>query len=97
MQRILSTYLYIEHKLTPAMLTDIERAGFNGVQIFCSGYHFNYRENEIVREIADWFKDHKLKLDSLHGPTSRDFGSGTRKRILAFHLRFRKNCAGWTL
>jgi sugar phosphate isomerase/epimerase len=76
MQRILSTYLYIEHKLTPAMLTDIERAGFNGVQIFCSGYHFNYRENDLVREIADWFKDHKLKLDSLHGPTSRDFGSG---------------------
>lgn len=76
MQRILSTYLYIEQKLTPATLTEIESAGFNGVQIFCSGHHFNYRDMESVREFADWFRDHKLKLDSLHGPTSRDFASG---------------------
>ena len=76
MQRILSTYLYIEQRLTPATLTEIERAGFNGVQIFCSGHHFNYRDMESVREFADWFRDHKLKLDSLHRPTSRDFASG---------------------
>jgi sugar phosphate isomerase/epimerase len=76
MQRILSTYLYIEQKLTPTILTGIERAGFNGVQIFCSGHHFDYRQAEQVREFADWFKDHILKLDSLHAPTSRDFASG---------------------
>lgn len=76
MQRLLSTYLYVNQKLTPATLSEIERAGFNGVQIFCSPYHFNYRDADSVREIADWFRDHKMKLDSLHAPSSRDLSPG---------------------
>jgi sugar phosphate isomerase/epimerase len=76
MQRLLSTYLYVDQKLNPATLSEIERAGFNGVQIFCSSYHFNYRDADSVREIADWFRDHKMKLDSLHAPSSRDLSPG---------------------
>lgn len=76
MQRILSTYLYIDHRLSPATLSEIEHAGFHGVQIFCSGYHFNYRDADSVRELADWFGDHKMKLDSLHAPNSRDRSPG---------------------
>ena len=75
MQRLLSTYLYVQQKLTPAMLTEIESAGFDGIEIFCSGFHFNYKSQETVREIADWFGDHKMKLHSLHGPTSRNFSA----------------------
>jgi sugar phosphate isomerase/epimerase len=76
MQRLLSTYLYVDQKLNPATLSEIERAGFNGVQIFCSSHHFNYRDADSVREIADWFRDHKMKLDSLHAPSSRDLSPG---------------------
>ena len=75
MQRLLSTYLYVQQKLTPALLSDIESAGFHGVEIFCTGFHFNYRSQDVVREIADWFGDHKMKLHSLHAPTSRNFSS----------------------
>lgn len=75
MQRLLSTYLYVQQKLTPTILAEIERAGFNGVEIFCSGFHFNYRSQEAVRELADWFGDRKMKLHSLHGPTSRNFSA----------------------
>lgn len=75
MQRLLSTYLYVQQKLSPAILSDIEQAGFGGVEIFCSGFHFNYRSQETVREISDWFGDHKMKLHSLHGPTSRNFSA----------------------
>jgi len=75
MQRLLSTYLYVQQKLTPALLSEIEAAGFHGVEIFCTGFHFNYRSQDVVREIADWFGDHKMKLHSLHGPTSRNFGA----------------------
>jgi sugar phosphate isomerase/epimerase len=75
-RRLLSTYLWISHKLTPAMLADIESAGIHAVEIFCSVGHFNYRDPETVRDIAGWFSDHRMKLHSLHAPTSRDFSPG---------------------
>jgi sugar phosphate isomerase/epimerase len=76
MRRMLSTYLYISHKLTPAMLDDIERAEIEAVEIFCAIGHFNYNSAENVREFSNWFGSHKLKLHSLHAPTSRDFSPG---------------------
>ncbi len=75
-RRFLSTYLWISHKLTPAILTDVENAGIEAVEIFCSAGHFNYRDPETVREIASWFTGHSMKLHSLHAPTSRDFSPG---------------------
>jgi sugar phosphate isomerase/epimerase len=74
--RLLSTYRWISHKLTPAHLTGAENAGIDGVEIFCSAGHFNYRDPETVREIASWFSGHQMKLHSLHAPTSRDFSPG---------------------
>jgi sugar phosphate isomerase/epimerase len=76
MRRILSTYLWVRHKLTTSLLDEIARAGVDGVEIFCSGGHFDYRAAEIVRETGDWFAGHRMKLHSLHGPTSRDFRPG---------------------
>jgi sugar phosphate isomerase/epimerase len=75
-RRLLSTYRWISHKLTPAILTDIENAGVDAVEIFCSAGHFNYRDPETVREMADWFRGHQMRLHSLHAPTSRDFSPG---------------------
>src|SRR5882724_1776723 len=75
-RRLLSTYLWISHKLTPAILSNIESAGISGVEIFCSAGHFDYRDPETVGEIAGWFADHRMKLHSLHAPTSRDFSPG---------------------
>lgn len=76
MQRILSTYLWIQHKLTTATLDEIERAGVDGVEIFCGIGHFDYRAADVVSDISSWFAGHKLKLHSLHAPTSRDFSPG---------------------
>jgi sugar phosphate isomerase/epimerase len=76
MRRILSTYLWVQHKLTTALLDEIARAEIEGVEIFCSGEHFDYRAAENVRETGDWFAGHRMKLHSLHGPTSRDYRPG---------------------
>jgi sugar phosphate isomerase/epimerase len=76
MQRMLSTYLWISHKLTPSVLDDMERADVTGVEIFCAIGHFDYNSAETVREFGNWFASHKLKLHSLHAPTSRDFSPG---------------------
>lgn len=75
-RRLLSTYRWISHKLTPAILTDAKDAGMDAVEIFCAAGHFNYRDPETVREIASWFSGHQMKLHSLHAPTSRDFSPG---------------------
>ena len=75
-RHILSTYLWVQLKLTTPLLDEIQRAGLDGVEIFCAGGHFDYRSPEIAREFADWFRGNNLKLHSLHGPTSRDFRPG---------------------
>jgi sugar phosphate isomerase/epimerase len=75
-RRLISTYRWISHKLTPAILTDAENAGIDAVEIFCSAGHFNYRDPETVREIAAWFTGHSMKLHSMHAPTALDFSPG---------------------
>jgi sugar phosphate isomerase/epimerase len=78
MQRLLSTYLFISRKLTRDLLGQISRAGFQGVEIFCSRSHFDYGTKTEVREMAQALSDHRLSLSSLHAPTSRDL-SATRE------------------
>lgn len=73
MQRVISTYLYVNQKLGSTLLAEIEATGVGAVEIFCDRLHFDYRSPEVVRSIASWFTDHRLKLHSLHSPTSRDF------------------------
>ena len=76
MQRVLSTYLFVGQKLTPAILAEVERARIPAVEIFCARHHFDYRSPEAVRELKEWFAEHTLKLHSLHAPTSRDHSEG---------------------
>ena len=76
MQRILSTYRYVNQQLTPTLLTEIARAGASGVEIFCSAFHFNYGNPQSVREIANSLDECGLTLQSLHSPTERDSAEG---------------------
>jgi sugar phosphate isomerase/epimerase len=76
MQRILSTYRYVNQQLTPALLEGIAGAGASGVEIFCSAFHFNYGDTQSVREIANSLDGYGLKLQSLHAPTERNSSRG---------------------
>ena len=72
MQRILSTYLLVSKKLTREMLGQVREAGFEAVEIFATRSHFDYATKAEVQAIAQALADHRLKLSSLHAPTSRD-------------------------
>jgi sugar phosphate isomerase/epimerase len=72
MQRILSTYLFVSKKLTPEILGQIAAARFDAVEIFGTRSHFDYATKAEVRTIASALSEHRLKLNSLHAPTSRD-------------------------
>lgn len=75
MQRLLSTYLFISKKLTPDMLGQISEAGFQGIEIFCARSHFEYTLKQEVRAMAGSLEAHRLRLVSLHAPTSRDLSA----------------------
>ena len=90
MRRVLSTYLWIQHKLTPAMLDEAARTGAEAIEIFCARAATSItRKAETVREIAQWFADHTTKLHSLHAPTSRDFSPGREGGSPVSHFRSR--------
>jgi sugar phosphate isomerase/epimerase len=80
MQRVISTYLYVNQKLSAGLLADVQAAGVWGVEVFCDRNHFDYRSPDEVRGIAQWFRDHRLQLHSLHAPTSRDFTARRESR-----------------
>src|SRR5436190_15040646 len=75
MQRLLSTYLFISKKLTPELLGQIAEAGFQGIEIFCTGSHFEYALKQEVRAMASALEAHRLQLVSMHAPTSRDISA----------------------
>src|SRR3984885_4647349 len=81
MQRVLSTYRYINQPLTPALLAEISQAEVAGVEIFCAPQHFTYREPQAVRELADALGEYHLELHSLHSPPERVLSPGRESGV----------------
>jgi len=67
-----STYLFVEDRLSTFILDQILGAGIRQVEIFAARQHFDYREANQVRDVAQWFNDHGLQLHSLHAPLYPD-------------------------
>src|ERR1700749_152528 len=72
MLRVLSTHLFVNHRLTVATLSKIQAAGIPAVEIFCARQHLDYRNKAQVAELGHWFRDSELKLNSLHSPMYND-------------------------
>jgi sugar phosphate isomerase/epimerase len=72
MQHVLSTHLFVNHRLTTAMLGRVEQAGIPAVEIFCARQHLDYRNKAQVTDLGHWFRDAGLKLHSIHGPMYTD-------------------------
>jgi len=78
MQRILSTYRYVNQPLAPELLAEIARAGIPAIEVFCEASHFNYCSAQAVRELGGALEECGLTLQSLHAPTERSSASGYR-------------------
>ncbi len=72
MNHVLSTHLFVNHRLTSALLGKIEQAGIPAVEIFCARQHLDYRDKAQIKELGHWFRDSDLKLHSLHSPMYND-------------------------
>jgi sugar phosphate isomerase/epimerase len=72
MDRVLSTHIIVNHRLTTAWLNRVAGAGMCGVEIFCAPQHLDYRDKSQIGELGHWFRDSELKLHSLHSPMYTD-------------------------
>jgi sugar phosphate isomerase/epimerase len=75
MLRILSSYLFINRKLTPELLGEMARSGVGAVELFCARHHFDYRSADSVAGVVAALRDFNLSLHAIHAPTERDTGS----------------------
>jgi sugar phosphate isomerase/epimerase len=71
-ERVLSTHLFVNHRLTVALLSKIQHSGIPAVEIFCARQHLDYRNRSQVAELGHWFRDSPLKLHALHSPMYTD-------------------------
>jgi sugar phosphate isomerase/epimerase len=78
MQKVLSTYLFVSHKLTPELLAQISENGFSALEVYCSRAHFDYGSKQEIQALASALEANRITLSSLHAPTSRDL-SATRE------------------
>src|ERR1700751_1424186 len=72
MLRVLSTHLFVNHRLTVALLSRIQQAGIPAVEIFCARQHLDYHNKVQIAELGHWFRDSELRLHSLHSPMYND-------------------------
>jgi sugar phosphate isomerase/epimerase len=72
MNHVLSTHVFVNHRLTVAWLSRIQQAGIPAVEIFCARQHLDYRDRAQIAELGHWFRDSGLELHSLHSPMYTD-------------------------
>lgn len=72
MDRVLSTHLICNHRLTTAWMGRVEAAGIPAVEIFCARQHFDYLDKAQITELGFWFRDSPLKLHAVHAPMYTD-------------------------
>ena len=77
MLRAVSTYVYVKERLHPGLLDELVKAGAQTIEIFAARQHFDYaNRKQHVREIADWFRNSGVPLNSVHAPLYADYEWG---------------------
>ena len=72
MQHVLSTHLFVRHRLNTVWLERVRAAGFSAIEIFCARQHIDYRDLAQITELGHFFRDSPLTLQSLHSPMYND-------------------------
>jgi sugar phosphate isomerase/epimerase len=67
MQQGISTHVFLQQRLTPALLDALVRGGAGCIEIFAARHHFDYTDRNEVRALANWFRSNDVAA-SLHMP-----------------------------
>jgi sugar phosphate isomerase/epimerase len=77
MLKAMSTYVYVKERLHPGLLDGLVRGGAQAIEIFAARQHLDYaNRKQHVREIADWFQNSGVRLNSVHAPMFSDYEFG---------------------
>jgi sugar phosphate isomerase/epimerase len=87
MLRVLSTHVFLKHRLHPGLLELAERSGVQAVEIFAARQHFDYTSREHVAELAEWFRSNSLEPFSMHAPlyADREMGRAGAPAVNVLH------------
>lgn len=77
MLKAMSTYVYVKERLHTGLLDGLLEGGAQAIEIFGARGHFDYANRRShVREVADWFRDAGIPLNSIHSPMFSDYEWG---------------------
>jgi sugar phosphate isomerase/epimerase len=87
MLRVLSTHLFLTHRLHPGLLDVAARSGAQGVEIFAARQHFDYTSRDAVSELAEWFNSNPVEAFSIHAPLypDREMGRAGAPAVNVIH------------
>ena len=87
MLRVLSTHLFLNHRLHPGLLDLAANSGAQAVEIFAARQHFDYTSREHVTEIAEWFRSNPVEAFSMHAPLypDREMGRAGAPAVNVLH------------
>jgi sugar phosphate isomerase/epimerase len=82
MLKVISTHIFLKHRLHAGHLDSLSKAGAEAIEIFANRRHFDYTSRAQVREIGDWFRGNPTPAWALHAPL-RVEGEGESERSTA--------------
>jgi sugar phosphate isomerase/epimerase len=63
-----STHLYHGARLQQEHLLEIAAHGIETLEVFATRSHFDYHDPKAIRSLAEWVRNSKLELQSVHAP-----------------------------
>ncbi|MGH9671479.1 MAG: sugar phosphate isomerase/epimerase family protein [Terriglobales bacterium] len=72
----MSTYVCVNERLHPGLLEGLVRGGAQAIEIFAARGHFDYSNKAHVKEIAGWFRNSGVPMNSMHSPMFNDYEWG---------------------
>lgn len=96
MLKVISSHVFLTHRLHPGLLDTFARAGAQGVELFAARQHFDYTSRSHVRELAEWFQANPVEAFSMHAPLfpDREMGRDGAPPVNVIHPEKARRIAG---
>lgn len=87
MLKVISSHVFLDHRLHPGLLDVFAKAGAQGVELFAARQHFDYTSRTHIRELAEWFRSSTTEAFSMHAPlySDEEMGRGGAPTVNVIH------------
>jgi sugar phosphate isomerase/epimerase len=87
MLKVISSHVFLTHRLHPGLLDVFARAGAQGVELFAARQHFDYTSRSDIRDLAEWFRSNPVEPFSMHAPlfSDQEMGRGGAPAVNVIH------------